>query len=40
MKLLRDASLLYIILFFAGYGAYILPFVIIISGLYLTGVIG
>jgi hypothetical protein len=40
MKLLRDASLLYIILFFGGGGTLIIPYLIAVIGLYLTGVIG
>jgi hypothetical protein len=40
MKLLRDASLLYIILFLGGGGTLIIPYLLAVSILYLTGVIG
>jgi hypothetical protein len=40
MKLLKDASLLYIILFFGGGGTLIIPYLFAVSVLYLTGVIG
>jgi hypothetical protein len=40
MKLLRDASLLYIILFFGGGGSLIIPYLLTVTVLYLTGVIG
>ena len=40
MKLLRDASLVYLVLFFGGAGALIIPYLIITTVLYLTGVIG
>jgi len=40
MKLIRDASLLYIILFFGGGGTLIFPYLLTVTVLYLTGVIG
>ena len=40
MKLLRDASLVYLVLFFGGVGTLIIPYLILITVLYLTGVIG
>jgi hypothetical protein len=40
MKLIKEASLLYIILFFLGGGALIFPYLLAVIVLYLTGVIG
>jgi hypothetical protein len=40
MKLIRDAGLLYIILFFGGGGTLIFPYLLAVIVLYLTGVIG
>lgn len=40
MKLAKDASLLYIILFIGGGGTLIIPYLLAVSILYLTGVIG
>jgi hypothetical protein len=40
MRLLKDASLLYIILFLGGGGSLIIPYLLAVSILYMTGVIG
>jgi hypothetical protein len=40
MKLVKHASLLYIILFFGGGGTLIIPYLLAVAVLYLTGVIG
>jgi len=40
MKLLKHASLIYLVLFFGGAGTLIIPYLILITVLYLTGVIG
>lgn len=40
MKLARDAGLLYIILFFGGGGTLIIPYLLAVTVLYFTGVIG
>jgi hypothetical protein len=40
MKLLRDASLLYIIIFVGGGGSLVIPYLATITVLYMTGVIG
>jgi hypothetical protein len=40
MKLLKHASLIYLVLFFGGGGTLIIPYLLAITILYLTGVIG
>ena len=40
MKLLKHASLMYAVLFFGGGGTLIIPYLLAVTVLYLTGVIG
>jgi hypothetical protein len=40
MKLVKHASLIYLVLFFGGGGTLIIPYLLAITILYLTGVIG